>query len=284
MIGSDPDTGQVGVAVASCVPSEVVVVPVLVPGTGAAASQAALNGASGDQLVADLQAGRTAQEVIAGVTAPAFDPAAAMRQFGAVTLTGTAAGFTGSENPPAATTAQNASNTASVQGNTLVSDAVVTDSLAAFEASAGQPLPDRLLAALSAGSAAGGDSRCGERTASSAALLVAKPGDPVWNQTAAGFTVDIGKVPTPSIFVSVVPSGSQNPVTVLSDTYRTAAAEAGPGGEVKVQELPWNLSIFGLPKIFLAGGAMAIGVLAGVLGFGVWIVVRLLRRRRRLAG
>ncbi len=40
IVGVDPETGEVGVAVASCVGFEVTIVPVLVPGVGAAASQA----------------------------------------------------------------------------------------------------------------------------------------------------------------------------------------------------------------------------------------------------
>ncbi|MFM2437872.1 MAG: hypothetical protein RLZ55_689, partial [Actinomycetota bacterium] len=274
VIGTDQATGEVGVAVASCVAGEVVVVPVLVPSTGAAASQANLNSSSGDQLVTDLQAGQTAQQIVANVTAPSFDSMAAQRQFGAVTLTATAAGYTGSQNDVAAASVQNPSQTASVQGNTLVSDAVVTEAMAAYEAAEGKPLADRLLIALQAGSAAGGDNRCGERTASSAALLVAKPGDPIWNQTSAAFKVDINSVPTPSTFVSVVPSGSANAVTVLTDTYRSAAAQGSP---VKVQQLPWTLRTLGMPTIFAIYAAVAAGVVLLVVGGLVWLVWWLLR-------
>lgn len=279
VIGTDPATGEVGVAVASCVPGEVVVVPVLVPGTGAAASQANLNGSSGDPLVADLQAGQTAQQVIANVTAPSFDASVAQRQYGVVTMTGTAAGYSGTDIPNVFGASQNADQTASVQGNTLASEAVLTQTLAAYDAAAGQPLPDRLLAALSAGSAAGGDSRCGARTASSAALLVAKPGDPVWNQTSAGFHVDINKVATPSIFVSVVPGGKTNPVDTLNQAYREAAAKGTP---VKVQQLPWMLRTFGVPSAVVWLAAAAIGLLVIIIG-GIFWTVRRVRRRRRTA-
>jgi uncharacterized Ntn-hydrolase superfamily protein len=59
-----------------------------------------------------------------------------------------------------------------VQGNILVGEAVVEALEQAWTSSAGQPLADRLLAALRAGDAAGGD----RRGRQSAALLVARPG------------------------------------------------------------------------------------------------------------
>ena len=64
IVGVDEETGEVGVAVASCVGSEVTVVPVLVPGVGAAASQANLSSASGDRLVMALESGQDAQGAI----------------------------------------------------------------------------------------------------------------------------------------------------------------------------------------------------------------------------
>lgn len=278
VIGADPDTGEVGVAVASCVPGEVVVVPVLVPGVGAAASQAALNPASGDQLVTALQSGQPAEQVIASVTSPAFDPMAQQRQFGTVTLNGTSAGFTGSSNPSAALSAQNASNTASVQGNTLAGDAVVNDALAAFDATDG-PLADRLLAALTAGSEAGGDSRCGSRTASSAALIVAQRDDPVWNATSAGFTVDVATVPTPSTYVSVVPAGAQNAVYELTDAYQEARQEAGPGQPIKVSQVPWMLSTLGIPPMFAMYAGVALLAVVAIVVAVVWLIRRSRARR-----
>jgi uncharacterized Ntn-hydrolase superfamily protein len=57
-----------------------------------------------------------------------------------------------------------------VQGNILAGEAVVDEMAKAFEKGAGQPLADRLVAALQAGQAAGGDKR-GQQ---SAALLVVR--------------------------------------------------------------------------------------------------------------
>lgn len=279
IIGSDPATGELGVAVASCVPGEVVVVPVIVPGQGAAASQANLNPASGDQIVADLSAGADAATVIANLTSPSFDPMAQQRQFGVLTSAGTGAGFTGTEDPAAALDRRNDANTVAVQGNTLVSDAVVTDALSAFDSTQG-PLADRLLAALTAGSEAGGDNRCGSRTASSAALIVAQPGDPVWNATASGFTINVDDVATPHTYVSVVPSGSQNAVYELNDAYREAAAQAGPGQPVKVSQVPWMLATLGVPPMFAMYAGVALLALVAVV-VGIVLLVRRARRTRR---
>ena len=67
----------------------------------------------------------------------------------------------------------------SVQGNMLRGRAVVDSALAAFRADEGEPdLAERILRALEAGAAAGGDNRCpAERPALTAFLSVARPGD-----------------------------------------------------------------------------------------------------------
>lgn len=51
IVGVDPDTGEVGVVVASCVGFEVTVVPILVPGVGAGAPQALISEGSGDRFL-----------------------------------------------------------------------------------------------------------------------------------------------------------------------------------------------------------------------------------------
>lgn len=272
VIGTDEETGEVGVAVASCVPVEVVQVPVIAPGYGAGASQALLNGASGEPMLAALESGATAEEVIATVTDPAFDPSFEARQFGAVTLSGTAAGFTGSATEPVALNLTNSTNTASVQGNILVSDAVVADALAAFDATEGS-LSDKLLAGLEAGSAAGGDSRCGARTASSAALIVAKPGDPAWQATGV-MRADPGLEQSPSIYLSVIPSGTSNPVTELRQMYETTPVV---DGKMYNRQVPWLVDQFGLPPLLVYIVVGFVLVVAALVVATVWV----LRRRRR---
>ena len=201
IVGVDPETGEVGVAVASCVGFEVSIVPVLVPGIGAAASQADLSRASGDRLVDALELQVSAQEVIDAVVAA--DDRPDDRQFGVVVVDGGGAGWTGVDNLAVATDRRNADATGSAQGNILVGDEVIADAIAAFDASDGE-LADRLVAGLLAGADAGGDSRCGEQTATAAALLVATSGDPVHAHTDASLGVDPDSTPVPSVFVSVL--------------------------------------------------------------------------------
>jgi uncharacterized Ntn-hydrolase superfamily protein len=59
-------------------------------------------------------------------------------------------------------------DTYSVAGNMLAGEQVITETARVFEASSGQPMPRRLLAALRAGEAAGGD----QRGKQSAAILI----------------------------------------------------------------------------------------------------------------
>ena len=183
IVGVDEATGEVGVAVASCVGFEVTVVPVLVPGIGAAASQANISGESGDRIVAAIEPGVNAQDVIDATVAA--DDRPDDRQFGAVVIGGGAAGWSGADTFDVAIDQRNPDSTAAAQGNILVAGAVVDDALAAFDSTDGE-LADRLLAGLLAGADAGGDSRCDQQTATAAALIVADPDDPVWSHTDAG--------------------------------------------------------------------------------------------------
>ena len=202
IVGVDAATGEVGVAVASCVGFEVTVVPVLVPGIGAAASQADISKGSGDRLVDARESQASAQEVIDAVVAD--DDRPGDRQFGVVVIDGGGAAWTGADNLAVATDDRNADMTSAAQGNILVAADVVDETLAAFDAADGE-LADRLLAGLLAGADAGGDSRCGEQTATAAALLVAAPTDAAYAHTdASALGVDPDSMPVPSVFVSVL--------------------------------------------------------------------------------
>ena len=202
VVAVDERTGEVGVAVASCVGFEVTAVPVLVPGVGAAASQAAISEFSGTRLVKALLGGATAEEAINVVVS--IDDAPDDRQFGVVVLGDGGAGWTGADNLDLAVDRRSSDGAAAVQGNILVADGVVDAAIAAFDASAG-PLPDRLLAALVAGADEGGDARCGDQTATSAALIVAQPGDQTYAFTDTGILgVDPTDTVVPSVFVSVL--------------------------------------------------------------------------------
>ncbi|MEQ1567170.1 MAG: DUF1028 domain-containing protein [Myxococcota bacterium] len=175
VVAVDPDSREVGVAGATCGPF-VWMIGEVAPGHGAVAAQYATNLAAEREAADLLAAGTPPDEVLAAITDPAFDEEPEIRQYGIASLDGPAVAYTGADNDSPALSATG--DTWTVQGNTLASEAVVTEAAAAFEASEGQPLAERLLRAMEAGAAAGGDARCDpEQAAKSAFVFVARPGD-----------------------------------------------------------------------------------------------------------
>lgn len=177
IVAVDPATGEVGGASATCTPWASAIIGV-VPGTGVIVTQAASNKLARYQGEVLLMAGVGPQEIIAAITDPRNDPTHARQQHGIATLGSkpNAAGFTGTAT--AQTTGDLQGDGVSVQGNILAGGQVLSASLQAFEAAdPSLPLAERLLRALEAGSAEGGDRRCGKQTAISAYLVVARPDD-----------------------------------------------------------------------------------------------------------
>jgi len=165
IVGCDPTTGELGVAVASKYFAVGSVVPWAKAGVGAIATQAWVNVDYGIKGLELLEKGLSPQAVIDSLTKT--DSAFQRRQLGVIDSKGNSATFTGTGcmNWAGGLTAKDCA----VQGNILVSENVVACMVQAFENTTGQ-LGDRLLAALLAGDSAGGDSR-GKQ---SAALLVVK--------------------------------------------------------------------------------------------------------------
>jgi uncharacterized Ntn-hydrolase superfamily protein len=84
-----------------------------------------------------------------------------------------------------------------VEGNTLAGSQVLDSMVKNFEAAAGQPLAERLLAALDGGQAAGGD----RRGMQAAALLIVKPlaGAAGFSDRAVDVRVDDHRLPIPEL-------------------------------------------------------------------------------------
>jgi uncharacterized Ntn-hydrolase superfamily protein len=185
IVAVDPVTREVGIAGASCIPLAQMIAG-LAPGRGAIAAQAMANFAGRDRGSELLAGGASPRQAIAALATPAFDSVAGidttrLRQYGVAALgfESEPVAFTGSWTIAWQGSAQGSGVT--VQGNLLAGPAVVADALAAFvaeDAGAAATLADRLLRALEAGAAAGGDARClPEQAALSAFLFVAQPGD-----------------------------------------------------------------------------------------------------------
>jgi uncharacterized Ntn-hydrolase superfamily protein len=175
----DGESGEVGAAGASCA-FDVWTIAGLSPGRGVVVAQARVNMTAREQAVGLLAAGAGPDRVLAALTDPDFDASYQSRQYGAAVLgDGVAAGaFTGAETTGVAADGQGVGVT--VQGNCLASEEVVAAALAAYGKAAGRKdlsLSDRLLAALEAGSRAGGDARCGEKRSLSAFVAVSRPAD-----------------------------------------------------------------------------------------------------------
>jgi uncharacterized Ntn-hydrolase superfamily protein len=164
----DPDTASWGVAVASKCLAVGSAVPWGRAGAGAVATQALANLAYGDDGLELLAAGESAAATVERLTAG--DALRDQRQVGIVDAGGGAASHTGSHCMHWAGGTVREDFT--VQGNLLAGPEVVDAMVAAYEASSSQPFARRLLAAVRAGDAAGGD----RRGRQSAALRVWRAG------------------------------------------------------------------------------------------------------------
>jgi len=166
IVACDLDAREWGVAVQSRFLAVGAGVPSAEPGVGALATQALANMRYGPQGIALLREGLSASDVVACLTEA--DSGRAHRQLGVVDASGGAATYTGSGclDWAGGTTGEGYA----AQGNILVSEETVVALASTFEATAGRPLAERLLDALFAAQAAGGDRR-GQQ---SAALLVVR--------------------------------------------------------------------------------------------------------------
>ena len=245
VVAADPVTGDVGVAMASCVANTLAdALAALVPGKGAAATQAGFDVGNRNRVFAALKEGANANEVIRRAADPKADTTLDRRQYGVVTISGgkvMTAGFTGKPMLAGDTVGgtrwagvrANAARGVSVQGNTLVSEAVVAKALAAFvweDPTGFNKLPDRLMRAVEAGSIAGGDARCNNdstrQTAATAMIVVARGTDAPYATEKIGMS-DQGTPLAPWLAISTtVPKGGDNPLLDLRrkyDAWRRAA-------------------------------------------------------------
>lgn len=179
IVAWDPDTGDLGVAVQSKFPNVGGIVPWAKAGVGAVATQSLANTAYGERGL-ELMAEEALRIVMR------TDTALQDRQVGMVDGRGNAASFTGTATfdwaggrvgGPAGTTGRAAGGKGetivgryyAAQANIMVSDRTVRNLADTFERTRG-PLHVRLMAALRAGQAGGGD----KRGMQSAALLVVR--------------------------------------------------------------------------------------------------------------
>jgi uncharacterized Ntn-hydrolase superfamily protein len=171
IIARDPATGQFGIAVATRFFAVGARVPHIVAGIGGIATQALVNPYYGIDGVKLLSEGRAPGDIVK--TLIAADDGRESRQLHIVDAKGRIAAHTGRECVDWCGHIQG--DGFSIAGNMLAGAAVLDDTAKAFVANAGLPFARRLIAAMHAGEAAGGD----KRGKQSAALLI--HGDEEWS-------------------------------------------------------------------------------------------------------
>ncbi len=165
IVGLDPETGELGVAVASKFFAVGSVVPWAKSKTGAVATQSFANTSFGWRAIELLEIGETPEQIKEILLQSDDNPES--RQFGIVSAEGKSVTYTGKNCIPWA--GGRAGENYACQGNILTGDDVVIAMEETFLNTKGT-LADRLYAALIAGNEKGGDSR-GKQ---SAAMLVVK--------------------------------------------------------------------------------------------------------------
>jgi uncharacterized Ntn-hydrolase superfamily protein len=183
IVAWDSATGDLGVVVQSKFPNVGAIVPWARAGVGAVATQSLSNTAYGERGLELLASGATAEEALRAVMKT--DTMLQDRQVGIVDARGNAASFSGGNTfdwsggrvgaPSGKGSIAGGKGQVlvgrgfSAQGNIIVSDQTVKNLAETFERTKGS-LADRLVAALKAGQAGGGD----KRGMQSAALLVVR--------------------------------------------------------------------------------------------------------------
>jgi uncharacterized Ntn-hydrolase superfamily protein len=190
ILGYDPETGEVGGAVQSRVFAVGNAVLWAEADVGVAATQAIVDVSYGPQALALLRAGLTPDAIVRAIWESDPDPrpddwTRFGRQFAVMDAKGNYAAFTGPK--ASAWAGHKGGRFCTAQGNILAGEAVVADMVRAFETATGH-LSLRLMAALDAGQAAGGDTRGMQ----SAAMLIVKKDGGVWlnNDTVVRLAVD----------------------------------------------------------------------------------------------
>lgn len=231
VVALDRDTGVLVIASATCVAqSRFATFPadglmdiqaVIVPGKGIAAAQAGVDRTRANQtLIADeLRNGTSPTDILSKLR---LDPDIERRQFGIVDIEGRRAGHSGSDNGAASLDVQGRVSDIvySIQGNILASDDVVEDAVSAFESTDGA-LSDRVIAAMEAADAAGGDRRC---TCESEPLTAAECEGKTAHVAYLYQTDASAPAGEPTLYINVTdeniePHENANPVTTLRLRY-----------------------------------------------------------------
>ena len=195
ILGYDPETGEVGGAVQSRVFSVGNGVLWAEAEVGVVATQAIVDVSYGPKSLALLRAGMTPAAIVEAVWESDPDPRPSDwtkqgRQFAVMNARGEYAAYTGPRATPWA--GHLGGRFCTAQGNILAGEAVVRGMVEAFEKTEGR-LSFKLMAALDAGQAAGGD----KRGMQSAAMLIVKKNGGVWVNNDVVLRLQVDDSPEP---------------------------------------------------------------------------------------
>jgi len=195
ILGYDPATGEVGGAVQSRVFSVGNGVLWAEADTGVAATQAIVDVSYGPKALALLRAGMAPAAIVKAIWESDPDPRPSDwtkegRQFAVMDGKGNYAAFTGTK--ATAWAGHKGGKFCTAQGNILAGEGVVNGMVEAFEKTDGQ-LSLKLMAALDAGQAAGGDTRGMQ----SAAMLIVKKNGGVWVNNDVVLRLQVDDSPEP---------------------------------------------------------------------------------------
>jgi uncharacterized Ntn-hydrolase superfamily protein len=189
----DPGSGQSGAAVTTRVPFVGRAVPHVRAGVGAVCTQASTMVEYGprglDLLAKGVAPADAVQQFLAN------DAQRESRQVGLIDMQGRAAAHTGKQNGNWAGSKQGRNYT--VQANIMVGPEVIDAVAASFESTEGSgwPLAERMILALEAGQAKGGDRRWGNLQ--SAAIKIADPNNPGRGGDYIALAIEVGEHPEP---------------------------------------------------------------------------------------
>jgi uncharacterized Ntn-hydrolase superfamily protein len=157
IVARDPETGVLGVAVSTAVPCVGALCPHVKAGVGAIATQSYVNVALGVEGLALLERGLSPEATLTALLTEDREPG--RRQWGGVDARGRVFAYSGDDCVDWYGQWPEPEKQYSVQGNMLVGPEVIEAMSKAYEAALGEALPERLVRALEAGQAAGGDKR-----------------------------------------------------------------------------------------------------------------------------
>jgi uncharacterized Ntn-hydrolase superfamily protein len=192
IVARDKKTGEFGVAVQSHYFQVSPAVPWGLAGVGAVATQSQVNISYGPLGLELMQAGFTAHQALRALTAG--DPHAEVRQCAIVDAAGNVAAHTGSKCIPAA--GHKLGDGFSCQANLMEKDTVWAAMAEAYESTT-EPLAERMMAALEAAEAEGGDIR-GKQSAAMLVVSGAGTGRP-WEDRIIDLRVEDAPEPLPEL-------------------------------------------------------------------------------------